>query len=42
VLQGRWLTVSAIEAGHMVVSAHCPGQNGQIGIEHEHLGTASA
>lgn len=39
VLQGRWLTVSAIEAGHMVVSAHCPGQNTQIGIEHEHLGT---
>lgn len=39
VLQGRWLTVSAIEAGHMVESAHCPGQNGQIGIEHEHLGS---
>lgn len=39
VLQGRWLTVSAIEAGQMVVSAHCPGQNTQIGIEHEHLGT---
>lgn len=39
VLQGRWLTVTAIEAGHMVVSAHCPGQNGQIGIEHEHAGT---
>src|SRR5882672_4520626 len=37
VLQGRWLTVSAIQAGHMVVSAHCPGQNEQIGIEHEHL-----
>lgn len=39
ILQGRWLTVSAIEAGHMVVSAHCPGQNTQVGIEHEHLGT---
>lgn len=39
VLQGRWLTVSTIEAGHMVVSAHCPGQNTNIGIEHEHLGT---
>jgi hypothetical protein len=38
ILQGRWLTVSAIEAHHMVVSAHCPGQNDQIGIEHEHLG----
>lgn len=39
ILQGRWLTVSAIQAGHMVVSAHCPGQNGQIGIEHEHQGS---
>jgi N-acetyl-anhydromuramyl-L-alanine amidase AmpD len=39
ILQGRWLTVSAIEAGQMVVSAHCPTQNTQIGIEHEHLGT---
>ena len=38
ILQGRWLTVSAIEAGHMVDSAHCPGQNQQVGIEHEHLG----
>jgi hypothetical protein len=38
ILQGRWLTVSAIEARHMVLSAHCPGQNDQIGIEHEHLG----
>ena len=38
ILQGRWLTVSAIRAGHMVRSAHCPGQNEQIGIEHEHLG----
>lgn len=38
VLQGRWLTVSAIEAGHMVNSAHCPTQNQEIGIEHEHLG----
>jgi hypothetical protein len=36
ILQGRWLTVSAIQAGHMVLSAHCPGQNDQIGIEHEH------
>lgn len=39
ILQGRWLTVSAIEAGHMVESAHCPSQNDQIGIEHEHAGT---
>jgi hypothetical protein len=41
ILQGRWLTVSAIEAGHMVDSAHCPGQNQQVGIEHEHLGSES-
>ena len=39
ILQGRWLTVSAIESGHMVDSAHCPGQNHQVGIEHEHLGS---
>jgi hypothetical protein len=39
ILQGRHLTVSAIEARHMVMSAHCPGQNDQIGIEHEHVGS---
>jgi hypothetical protein len=39
ILQGRWLTVSSIEAGHMVVSAHCPGQNSNVGIEHEHKGS---
>lgn len=39
IVQGRWITVSAIEARRMVVSAHCPGQNNQIGIEHEHKGT---
>jgi len=38
VLQGRWRTVTQIEAGGMVVSAHCPGQNEQVGIEHEHNG----
>src|SRR4051794_41390536 len=38
ILQGRWLTVSAIQAKHMVRSAHCPTQNGEIGIEHEHMG----
>lgn len=38
ILQGRWMTISAIQAGHMVVSAHCPEQNNQIGIEHEHFG----
>lgn len=36
VVQGRWFTVSAIQAGRMVVSAHCPTQNSQVGIEHEH------
>jgi N-acetylmuramoyl-L-alanine amidase len=39
ILQGRWRTIRAIQAGRMVVSAHCPGQNEQIGIEFEHLGT---
>lgn len=39
VLQGRWHTVSAIEGRRMVRSAHCPGENGQVGIEHEHVGT---
>jgi hypothetical protein len=39
IIQGRWLTISAILAHHMVHSAHCPGQNDQIGIEHEHKGT---
>jgi N-acetylmuramoyl-L-alanine amidase len=39
ILQGRWGSVTAIEQGHMVVSAHCPGENDQPGIEHEHLGT---
>lgn len=38
ILQGRWLTVTAIQNGGMVQSAHCIGQNDQIGIEHEHLG----
>jgi hypothetical protein len=38
VLQGRWRTVRAIQAKQMVVSAHCPGQNTQVGIEHEHQG----
>lgn len=39
IIQGRWLSISAIQAGHMVRSAHCPGQNDQIGIEHEHVDT---
>jgi hypothetical protein len=39
VLEGRHGSVSAIAAGKMVISAHCPGQNDQPGIEHEHFGT---
>jgi hypothetical protein len=37
ILQGRWGSVTAIEHGRMVVSAHCPGQNDQPGIEHENI-----
>lgn len=37
ICQGRWGTVTAIEHGRMVLSAHCPGQNDQPGIEHEHI-----
>lgn len=37
ICQGRWGTVAAIEHGRMVMSAHCPGQNDQPGIEHEHM-----
>jgi len=39
ILQGRWKTVSAIQVGKMVISAHCPGHNDDIGIEHEHNGS---
>jgi hypothetical protein len=35
ILQGRWGSVTALEHGHMVVQAHCPGENDQPGIEHE-------
>jgi len=38
IVQGRWLTISQIQNRGMVLSAHCPGQNDQIGIEHEHYG----
>jgi hypothetical protein len=38
ILVGRWFTVRAIQRKLMVRSAHCPGQNDQIGIEHEHVG----
>ena len=39
VLEGRHGSLRAISSGRMVVSAHCPGQNSQPGIEHEHFGT---
>lgn len=39
VLEGRQGSLAAIEAGRMIVSAHCPGQNDQPGVEHEHSGT---
>lgn len=38
IFQGRWRTIRAIRAKRMVISAHCPGKNDQIGIEHEHFG----
>jgi N-acetylmuramoyl-L-alanine amidase len=38
ILVGRHLSYTAVRAGRMVVSAHCPGQNDQPGIEHEHRG----
>jgi hypothetical protein len=37
ILVGRHQSYTAIKKGKMVVSAHCPGQNDQPGIEHEHL-----
>jgi hypothetical protein len=37
ILVGRHQSYTAIKKGRMVVSAHCPGQNTQPGIEHEHL-----
>lgn len=41
IVQGRWGTVTAIEHGRMVWSAHCPGQNDQPGVEHEHVDEAT-
>ena len=37
ILVGRHLSLPAIKAGRMILSAHCPGQNDQPGIEHEHF-----
>jgi hypothetical protein len=39
ILEGRHGSLSAVQSGKMVVSAHCPGQNDQPGVEHEHLGS---
>jgi hypothetical protein len=38
ILEGRHGSIAAIDDGVMVVSAHTVGQNGQPGIEHEHIG----
>jgi hypothetical protein len=38
ILEGRHGSLASIKVGRMVVSAHCPGQNNQPGIEHEHDG----
>lgn len=37
ILQGRWGTVTAIQHGRMVVSAHCPSHNDAVGVEFEHV-----
>lgn len=39
IFQGRWRSVRAIQQGKMILSAHCPGFNNWVGIEHEHLGS---
>lgn len=39
ILEGRHGSHAALRAGRMVASAHCPNQNDQPGIEHEHNGT---
>lgn len=36
VLEGRHESINSIKRGRMIVSAHCPGQNDQPGIELEH------
>lgn len=37
ILQGRWGTVTAIQHGRMVLSAHCPSHNDAVGVEFEHV-----
>jgi len=39
ILEGRHGSFAVVRAGKMIDSAHCPGQNDQPGIEHEHNGT---
>ena len=38
ILEGRHGSLASIGVGKMVVSAHCPTQNTQPGVEHEHDG----
>lgn len=37
ILEGRHGSIAAIVRGVMIQSAHCPGQNDQPGVEHEHI-----
>lgn len=39
ILEGRHGSLQAVRSGKMVASAHCPGQNDQPGVEHEHNGS---
>jgi len=39
IFEGRHGSLASIRVGRMVVSAHCPGQNDQPGVEHEHQGS---
>lgn len=38
ILEGRHGSLAHCRAGNMVVSAHCPNQNTNPGVEHEHQG----
>jgi hypothetical protein len=37
IFEGRHGSLAALRLGRMVVSAHCPGENDQPGVEHEHV-----
>jgi hypothetical protein len=41
IFEGRHGSLTACHSGRMVVSAHCPGQNDQPGVEIEHNGNES-